>query len=212
MHGCPLATTPPESGPATGPSDVPVRPAGTPVAEAPPRVRFADVLARERPGPRPSRRGAPGREEPSDAFPATSSLTRGGTEIAPCSRPHVAPTEPCAVPQVGLGDVQAAWGADGASLRFVVEDGFLAGLHMAFLLHGDVLDLSFQSSGGTAWPRIRELEQQLRDVLAAHGLELGRFDADGREARDGGGEEPDDPPRSPSGRGARAGGRTGDPE
>jgi hypothetical protein len=54
---------------------------------------------------------------------------------------------------------------------------------MAFFLRGDVLDLSLDASRAEVLDRLRSLEDGVRDVLSARGLELGRFDADGERGR-----------------------------
>ena len=62
---------------------------------------------------------------------------------------------------------------------------------MAFFLRGDVLDLSLDASRAEVLDRLRSLEDGVRDVLAARGLELGRFDAEGEGGRRRDGEERD---------------------
>ncbi len=150
--------------------------------------RFSEILAeRPPPGLRRTTRGADG-EPPGPAHPSPDAIR--GTPDPPGSNPAnpaPAPAAPTGVPDVALHDVQAAAGADGASLQFVVEEGSLAGLRMAFFLRGDVLDLSLDASRAEVLDRLRSLEGGVRDVLAAQGLELGRFDADGE-----GGRRPDD--------------------
>jgi hypothetical protein len=91
-----------------------------------------------------------------------------------------------------LTDVRAAAGADGAALRFTIDDGFLAGAHMAFLLRGDALELVIEAPDGRTLDRLRAREDELREALAARGLELERFEAegDGRNDAEAGAEEP----------------------
>jgi hypothetical protein len=154
--------------------------------------RFAEVLA-ERPPPAPRRTGR-GAESDTPAPLPPPGTTRGTFDPAragPATAGHDA-AAPRALPEVALHDVQAAASADGASLQFVVEDGSLAGLRMAFFLRGDVLDLSLDASRAEVLDRLRSLEDGVRDVLAARGLELGRFDADGERGRSRDGDEPGD--------------------
>jgi hypothetical protein len=53
-------------------------------------------------------------------------LLRSGKEIAAPAAPAAAPPGPDGLPlDIALGEVRAASGADGAMLRFIVEDGSL---------------------------------------------------------------------------------------
>jgi hypothetical protein len=65
------------------------------------------------------------------------------------------------------------------------DERSLAGARMAFLLRGDLLDVAIEAPSGVMLERLRERENDVREALDARGLELGRFDADGRNGRDG---------------------------
>ena len=156
----------------------------TPSPGEPRGRRFAEILA-ERPPPVRRRTGRGSDSDtpaPASPLPGTNRGTLDPADARTMIAGHDAPGPP-ALPEVALHDVQAAASAEGASLRFVVEDGFLAGLRMAFFLRGDVLDLSLDASRAEVLDRLRSLEGGVRDVLSARGLELGRFDADGERGR-----------------------------
>lgn len=188
MLGCrEPATTPTREGALAGPaaSEAVRRPG----AEPPPGRRFAELLRRPRPdpddaGPGPS--GGPSLADPTRAARLWSART-------PESRPSAAPPAPTVeASATALTDVRAAAGADGAALRFTIDDGFLAGAHMAFLLRGDALELVIEAPDGRTLDRLRAREDELREALAARGLELERFEAegDGRNDAEAGAEEP----------------------
>lgn len=96
-----------------------------------------------------------------------------------------------APPVVSLTDVCAAAGADGAALRFTIDDGFLAGSRMAFLLRGDALEIAVEAPAGEVLDRLRAREDEMRAALASRGLELERFET-GRGGREETGTEGED--------------------
>lgn len=138
--------------------------------------------------------------------------------LAPRRLWHVACRPTCPLPPapdspaVPLADVSAAAGPDGAALRFTIDDGFLAGSRMAFLLRGDALELAVEAPGEEVLGRLRAREDELRAALAARGLELERFEA-GHGGREQAGAGTDDGPGTAAARRARdrrrAGGERG---
>jgi hypothetical protein len=172
--------------------------------------RFAELLAPRR-TPRDDSAAPPG-HEPFPGPRAPELRLRAGAESAERPLPAAAPPgEVRPTLDVGLREIRAAEGADGSLLRFVVEDGSLAGARMAFFLRGDLLDVAIEAPAGAMLERLRDRESDVREALAARGLELGRFDADGRNGRDEGRDgEPGDQTPSPGGRRPRAGRREPD--
>ena len=158
--------------------------------------RFAELL--RRPPREPEEPAPPGTPPglPSDParFARLWSATAREALPAPGSGPPAAATS--------LTDVRAAAGPEGAALQFTVDDGFLAGAHMAFLLRGDALELVVEASGGEVLARVRAREDELRATLAARGLELERFEAGGGGRDDAAGDA-EEPPRTAAGRRAR---------
>ena len=172
------------------------RSSGPPQPPAPPRRRFAEIIERARTGIRASDAERDGERARLAAAAARLAEREFGLDRAPAERSRP-PPPPSVAPEIGLDDVRAATGPDGDWLRFTVDEGDFAGLRMAFLLRGDVLDVTIDASAGGARDRLRAREHEVREALAARGLTLGRYDADrerddrrgggegGREARDG---------------------------
>lgn len=180
-----IGSPPPTNGALEAPAGAPgTRPAP---ADGTAGRRFAQLLRRP---PREPEEPAPaGTPSGVASDPARSarlwSATAREAPAAPGPGPSAAATS--------LTDVRAAAGPEGAALQFTIDDGFLAGAHMAFLLRGDVLELTVEASGGEALARVRAREDELRATLTARGLELERFEtgsggrddaeADAEEAR-----------------------------
>jgi hypothetical protein len=145
---------------------------------APPRRRFAEILERRPPPAGPS---SEAEQDGERARLAAAAATLAGREFGPDraapDRPGPSPSA-AAAPDIGLNDVRAATGPEGDWLRFTVDEGDFAGLRMAFLLRGDVLDVTLDASAAGALDRLQAREREVREALAARGLTLGRYDAD----------------------------------
>lgn len=163
-------------------------------AGEPPARRFRDLLERERVD-------ADEVSAPALAASRSDPAWLGRLRAATASE-SVAAAPPAAVsaaPGIPLAEVTAAMGPDGAALRFTIDDGFLAGSRMAFLLRGDALELVVEAPGEEALGRLRAREDDLRAALAARGLELERFEAE-RGGREPAGGETDEAPGRAAGR------------
>jgi hypothetical protein len=174
MHGC-RETGLPSARDGTFERPAAAGAAGRACADEPAGGRFAELLRRLRQAPEePASPGVPSAApaEPSQVARLWSATSRE-SPAAPGPGPPVAGAS-----QTPLADVQAAVGPESAALQFTVDDGFLAGAHMAFLLRGDVLELVVEAPMGEALARVREREDELREALAARGLELERFETE----------------------------------
>lgn len=201
------------TGTRAAPAEPPERPAGAATlprrpCDEPPTRRFRDLLeSRHRDTDEAhATAAAAGRTDPAWLARLQSATTRESPATSP-----PAPAAPDS-PAVPLADVSAAAGPDGAALRFTIDDGFLAGSRMAFLLRGDALELAVEAPGEEVLGRLRAREDELRAALAARGLELERFEA-GHGGREQAGAGTDDGPGTAAARRARdrrrAGGERG---
>jgi|GEM_PF-5560976 len=198
MLGCP------RTGSAAAASTEPAeRPAGAAMArrprpDEPAARRFRELLERER-----GDAGEPAAPVAAASLGDPTRLARlhaaAMRESPAAPSPAFASSTGAGPPAIPLADVSAAAGPDGAALRFTIDDGFLAGSRMAFLLRGDALELVVEAAGEEALGRLRAREDELRTALAARGLELERFEAE-RGGREQAGGETDDAPEPAAGR------------
>ncbi|MBN1773781.1 MAG: hypothetical protein JXB32_21145 [Deltaproteobacteria bacterium] len=195
MRGC-RETGPRPSIPGTLEPPAAARTAGRGPADPAAGRRFAELVRRPRRAPEES--GTPGTPAGAPADPSWTARLWSATarESLPASPP--VPSTP-GVHGLPLADVRAAAGPEGAALQFTIEDGFLAGSHMAFLLRGDALELAVEASDGEVLARLRAREDELRAALAARGLELERFET-GRDGRDDAAPGREEPPGMTAGR------------